>query len=244
MSILTYNGNKITQRDTDGYVNATEMCQANGKQVGDWLKTQDAKRYIDAISTITNIPVIDLVLKIKPDINKGIAPATWVHPKLAIKLARWISVDFELWCDEHIRTLITTGQTQIIQPTPEPQPIQAYTIRVKSFFENTVPAGYWCVFVESSHLLIWVEQKLKLPVAQYDLLDGSIGAHWAKYRQGKEWADERIKFPYKFPDGRRCHPWCYPDQELLEFRKFANGIYKNELMPVYLESKYGKIVKR
>ena len=236
MSILTYNGKTITQRDTDNYVNATEMCQANNKKVNDWLRTKETQAYVDEISSVTGIPASQLIT-IKRGNSSDFSQGTWIHPKLAICLGRWISVSFSVWCDEHIRTLIATGQTSIIQPVPALQPIQAYTIRVKSFFENTVPAGYWCVFVESSHLLIWVEQKLKLPVAQYDLLDGSIGAHWARYRHGKEWAGQRVKFPYKSPDGRRCHPWCYPDQELLEFRRFANETYKNELMPVYLETK-------
>lgn len=115
LTVLEYNGQVIQQRGIDGYVNATQMCQANGKQIGDWLKTQDAKRYIDAISTVTNILASDLVKKIKPDVNKGIGGGTWIHPKLAIKLARWISVDFELWCDDHIKELIETGSTKISQ---------------------------------------------------------------------------------------------------------------------------------
>ena len=31
---------------------------------------------------------------------------TWLHPKLAVKFARWLSVDFEIWCDEQIDCLI------------------------------------------------------------------------------------------------------------------------------------------
>lgn len=57
---LTYNGKEINQRESDGYVNAPQMCQANGNQAGDWLKTQDADRYINAISTVTNIQYGDV----------------------------------------------------------------------------------------------------------------------------------------------------------------------------------------
>lgn len=109
MNILTYQGNNIQQRN-DGYVNATQMCQANGKKVNDWMRTEDYKRYVEAISETTGIPVVKLVV-----VKTGRGGGTWVHPKLAIKLARWISVDFELWCDRHIKELIETGSTKISQ---------------------------------------------------------------------------------------------------------------------------------
>ncbi|MEF6041736.1 KilA-N domain-containing protein, partial [Escherichia coli] len=31
---------------------------------------------------------------------------TWLHPKLAVRFARWLSVDFEIWCDEQIDAII------------------------------------------------------------------------------------------------------------------------------------------
>ena len=61
MSILMYNGNKITQRDIDGYVNATEMCQANGKKISHWLATKETQAYVEAISSVTGIPASQLV---------------------------------------------------------------------------------------------------------------------------------------------------------------------------------------
>ncbi|CAN0570007.1 unnamed protein product, partial [Ectocarpus sp. 12 AP-2014] len=34
---------------------------------------------------------------------------TWLHPKLAVPFARWLSVDFKIWCDEQIDRLIHGG---------------------------------------------------------------------------------------------------------------------------------------
>ena len=31
---------------------------------------------------------------------------TWMHPKLGVKFARWLSVKFELWCDQQIEVII------------------------------------------------------------------------------------------------------------------------------------------
>lgn len=121
----------------------------------------------------------------------------------------------------------------------------AYTERVATMFENAhrIPDGYWCVLHESSQLLVYVEGYLKLPVDQADLLDGSIGLAWSKYRQGKEWVGDRIKFSYQFPDGRWCNPWCYQWQELVPFRHWLETVYKPQMLPKYLQNKYGQLVQ-
>ncbi|MFM6827328.1 MAG: Bro-N domain-containing protein [Dolichospermum sp.] len=82
----------------------------------------------------------------------------------------------------------------------------AYTQRVEAMFDaaNKIPDGYWCVLHESANLLIWVEQRLKYPVDKADLLDGSIGIHWSKYREGKDWIGDRIKFKYQQHDILFC----------------------------------------
>ncbi len=117
MTVLVYNDNEIEQRDIDRYLNGTQMAIAGGKRIGDWLATDDYKRYVEALSAITRIPVIGLVIVKggRPNLGGG----TWIHPKLAIKLARWISVDFELWCDENIKTLVEKGTVSLIQETPK-----------------------------------------------------------------------------------------------------------------------------
>ncbi len=33
---------------------------------------------------------------------------TFLHPYLAVKFARWISPDFEVWCDDVIRKILTS----------------------------------------------------------------------------------------------------------------------------------------
>ena len=121
----------------------------------------------------------------------------------------------------------------------------AYTQRVEAMFDdaNKIPDGYWCVLHESANLLIWVEQKLKYPVDKADLLDGSIGIHWSRHREGKDWGGDRIKFKYRFPDGRYCSPWCYQMRELEHFRYFLEQRYKPALLPQYLESKYPGLAK-
>lgn len=149
---------------------------------------------------------------------------------------------FQDWVFEEVLPSIRkTGAYSVNQP----QKLGAYTQRVEAMFDdaNKIPTGYWCVLHESANLLIWVETKLKYPIDKADLLDGSIGSHWSNYRKDKNWAGDRVKFKYRFPDGRYCNPWCYQMRELEHFRYFLEDRYKPILLPQYLESKYPGLVK-
>ena len=115
---------------------------------------------------------------------------------------------FQDWVFEEVLPSIRkTGSYSI----KERKVLGAYTERVEAMYDqaNKIPEGYWCILNEAANLLIWVEARLKYPVDKADLLDGSVGIHWSKYREGKPWTGDRIKFKYRFPDGRFCDPWCY-----------------------------------
>jgi hypothetical protein len=43
---------------------------------------------------------------------------TWGHPLVAIEVARWISPQFGVWCNLHIKVLIETGSTSLNKPLP------------------------------------------------------------------------------------------------------------------------------
>jgi phage anti-repressor protein len=127
---------------------------------------------------------------------------------------------------------------------PHAKVLGAYTERVECMMLdcNKIPHGYWCVLHESANLLVYVETVLKLPINKSDLLDGSIGITWSNHRKDKSWAGDRVKYSYRFPDGRPCQPWCYRMRELEHFRYFLEDIYKPLLMPRYLEDKYPNLV--
>ena len=90
-----WNGTPIARRTTDDYVNATAMCKANGKQWNDYWRTDRATAYLEALCTETGIPVSSLCLSLKGGFHQG----TWVHPQVAVDLARWISAPFAVWMD-------------------------------------------------------------------------------------------------------------------------------------------------
>ena len=81
------NGSPFSQRQCDGYINATEFCRAHGKRVNDFLNLSSTQEYISFLNT-TKAGII------KPTFTqKGKGGGTWVHPKLAIHLGQWVSVE-------------------------------------------------------------------------------------------------------------------------------------------------------
>lgn len=85
----------IDQRLTDGYLNATEMCKAAGKRLNNYLRNETTMAFVDALSTETRIRASKLIQSVKG--GKG-PQGTWVHPKVAIHLAQWLSPEFAVWC--------------------------------------------------------------------------------------------------------------------------------------------------
>ena len=104
--VFNYKGQVISRRD-DGFINLTQMCQANGKRLDVFMKTQKTKDYIECLENSHQTVVVYS--------EEGVNGGTWGHPSLAINLARWISPEFAVWCDGHIFNLMS-GNVVIAQP--------------------------------------------------------------------------------------------------------------------------------
>jgi KilA-N domain len=92
----SWNGTPISRRTTDGYVNATAMCKANGKRWKDYRESDRCQLYLDALESVAGISVHALVESRSGGAGGG---GTWVHPQVAVDLARWISAPFAVWMD-------------------------------------------------------------------------------------------------------------------------------------------------
>lgn len=85
-------------------VNATEMAKAFGKRPVEWLRSQQAKEYISALSKVRKCTFDDMVI-----VKRGAATnggGTWLHSDLAIEFARWLSPEFSIWCNDIIKALM------------------------------------------------------------------------------------------------------------------------------------------
>jgi len=117
LQVFNYNGVEISKRD-DGYINLTQMCQANGRQVNDFFRLKSTKEYLAELSTSTGIPVNQLQQVFQG--SGSIGGGSWGHPLVALRMAQWISPKFAVWCDAHIFNLMATGTTSMdIDPIEE-----------------------------------------------------------------------------------------------------------------------------
>jgi hypothetical protein len=107
LAVFDYNGQTISRRQ-NGFINLTQMCQANGKRLDVFMKSNKTQDYIRCLERSHQTVVTEIVQGGDPGLQ-----GTWGHPSLAINLARWISPEFAVWCDGHIFNLLSTGTTAI-----------------------------------------------------------------------------------------------------------------------------------
>jgi hypothetical protein len=112
----SWNGTPISRRTTDGYVNATAMCRANGKQWSKYRESDRCQSYLDALAETSEIRMFDLI-----ESRQGQGGGTWVHPQVAVDLARWISAPFAVWMDGWFLESIQQAQPASVETTAVPQ---------------------------------------------------------------------------------------------------------------------------
>ncbi len=133
---LSHNLSGITvdQRVSDGYISATAMAtahkRATGKQknVADWLRNKRTQESLDHLGSNMGIPILELyqVFEGAPENGGG----TWLHPRLSVRFAMWLSDDFgyqvENWVEQWMmeaknpiahQSQTTTPELPVVMPT-------------------------------------------------------------------------------------------------------------------------------
>lgn len=118
MAKLRWKGNIFEQRESDNYVCLTQMAKIFDKRVNDWTRYDSSKAYVEAVSTETGIHVSGLMVQIKGGNDKE-NQGTWAHPLIAIAFAQWLSPEFHVWCNLHIKLLIEAQGKQHTKQIPE-----------------------------------------------------------------------------------------------------------------------------
>jgi len=119
----SWNGTPISRRTSDGYVNATAMCKANGKQWSKYRESDRCQTYLDALAETSEIRMFDLIQS-----RQGQGGGTWVHPQVAVDLARWISAPFAVWMDGWFLDSVQQLQPAPVEATAAPRLRQAEVI--------------------------------------------------------------------------------------------------------------------
>lgn len=127
----------------------------------------------------------------------------------------------------------------LLKAESSPKPLlPVYSKRIINDEARNCPDTHWCIFTESHSVMIPVEANVGSQ-CQFDLIDGSIGGWWAKYRKDKPWVGEAVTYKYEFADIRRSvDAKCYPLAELPYFKGWLKNIYKKQHLVDYLKNKY------
>ncbi|MGL4756201.1 MAG: KilA-N domain-containing protein [Aeromonadaceae bacterium] len=89
----------VMQFNDAGWFNATAAADKFGKDAYEWTRLPSTSEYISALeSKCGNIPYLEA--------KRGRNGGTWLHPRLAVAFARWLSADFAVWCDLQIDKII------------------------------------------------------------------------------------------------------------------------------------------
>lgn len=112
--VFTYQGSEITFQLESGSmkINASQMATVFGdkKRPTFWLRTKQAKDYIQALTDVHICTSADLLTVTKGgDAGQG----TWMHEDLALEFARWLNPRFGIWCNLKIKELLKKGTTSL-----------------------------------------------------------------------------------------------------------------------------------
>jgi len=112
-----FNGVKIRQRASDNYLDATAMCQANGKRWIDYFENKTTQSFLVALSKSENLALLELVQS-----ERGRYGMTWIHPYVSINLAQWCSPEFAVLVSKWVFELMTKGHVSLnAQPALTPE---------------------------------------------------------------------------------------------------------------------------
>lgn len=127
------NGIRVEQRIDDGFINATAMCSAHGKDLTQWFRTKDTLELFIELAQDLGLPFnpVDLqdldVSRLSASKYAEIFPGlvfskrgspengggTWLHPDLALQNAQWCNKRFAIQVSRWIREWLTTGRIPI-----------------------------------------------------------------------------------------------------------------------------------
>lgn len=107
-TIKKYLGKEVVF-DSNGYINATKTAKQFGKKgLDNLMRSEPFKKYMKAVSNYRNVDLTELKKTIK---GRNIEQGTFLHPYLVVEFARWLSIDFAVWCNMVIEDILTGKAT-------------------------------------------------------------------------------------------------------------------------------------
>ncbi len=236
-----YGGEIIQQRASDGYINATAMCRAAGKEWPRYKELKSTGLFLKALSLDLGLDEVQLAVS-----NLG-SPGgdrrnqgTWVHPQVAIDLAQWLSPEFRIKVTRWVFDWMSgMGSPVSARRAYIPEFVDRFHLNQKQ-----VPAGFFSViselFVVAYALLEQEGYVLPQKGAHGETIspDISVGKMFSAWI-GKSHPDvikHTAEYTHIFPDGRKiAGVRAYPNSMLGVFRDYVINIWMREQAPKYFK---------
>lgn len=208
----------ISQRVEDGYVNATAMCKAAGKEWSAYYRNNATKAFINELSTALQISQDALIQSIVgglPDMQ-----GTWVHPQVAIHLAQWLSPKFSVLVTQWVMDWMT-GKLK--------QPNLPYHLRRYMANMPNVPNGYFSMLNEVTLHLIGPLESLGYTMPANQLPDGSLGRMFSEFLKKEGYDIKKFpKYNHTYENGFTFPVRAYPNDLLGVLRKYFVEVWLKE----------------
>lgn len=116
-----FNGSLVRQRSSDGYFDATAMCKIGDREFKRWRELPSTTEYFQALSA--------MVGKSDHELAQSNNQGTWIHPRAAMRLAQWISLEFAILVDGWVLDLVegrseAFGEPARVSPPVESSPVE------------------------------------------------------------------------------------------------------------------------
>jgi hypothetical protein len=219
--------NFIPQRAADGYINATAMCKAVGKNFADYRRNVTTEAFLSELSSVMGIPITGLVVTFqggKPELQ-----GTWVHPDVAINLGQWCSPKFAVAVSQWVREWMSGNFT-----TKLPYHLERYMAN-----RAAIPINRWSMLNEMTfNLIAPLEQEgYHLPEELVpDISEGKMFCKWLR-EEKKIDTDKLPTYRHIYADGRIVNAKLYPLSVLEDFRQHFFNVWLPEKAAGYFQKK-------
>jgi len=208
----------VQQRSTDGYINATELCKAANKRWHNYVRQETTGHFLRALAAKTRISVLEL----NQEVRVGGVASTWVHPKVALHLAQWLSADFAVQVSEWVYDWMS-GKREPSEPAPLPYHLARYVAN-----DAKIPGGYFSILQECSLGLIGPLHNLGFEIPKGWVPDISLGRMFCKHLRDTLGVDTDSfeKYEHDYQDHRPLvMANLYPDEYLAAYRTWFRLIW-------------------
>lgn len=222
----------IPQRATDGYVNATAMCQAVGKRLGNYLQTDTTHAFLQALSSDTGKTVSELVIVRKG--GNSVEQGTWVHPDVAINLGQWCSPEFAVAVSRWVREW-HAGKFRSVIP---------YHLRRYVANASEIPPTHFSMLNELTYHLIAPLEVHGYTLPEHmvpDISEGRMFCGWLRKFKGVE-PNLFPDYLHRYEDGRIVKARLYPIELLGDFRKHFNEVWMPKQAQTYFSQRDPKAI--